>query len=170
MGHFCRICECSRPNEAFSGKGHQNHICKECARLPQEERDYALQMDEIFHFLEQSHISVKNVARLQKLAASKTPEIATNAAITLEVAQVKPYKRRRLKFLAQKHPDLLRKLQQTGLILAHDWDASLDFEFGTIGEHEETHEPHDTHESMNPTNGNALASRRGAELAEDWDF
>ena len=30
MGHYCRICERTRANEKFTGKGHKNHICKEC--------------------------------------------------------------------------------------------------------------------------------------------
>ena len=31
MGHFCRICGRTRPNEKFSGKGHKKHICKNCS-------------------------------------------------------------------------------------------------------------------------------------------
>jgi hypothetical protein len=34
----------------------------------------------------------------------------------------KALQNRRLKFLAQKHPELLRKLEATGLIFAHTWD------------------------------------------------
>lgn len=30
MGHYCRICGRTRANEKFSGKGHKNHICKDC--------------------------------------------------------------------------------------------------------------------------------------------
>jgi len=30
MGHYCRICGRTRANEKFSGKGHRNHICKDC--------------------------------------------------------------------------------------------------------------------------------------------
>jgi hypothetical protein len=37
----------------------------------------------------------------------------------LDVAQVKPYKKRRLKVLANERKDLLQKLEETGLILAH---------------------------------------------------
>jgi hypothetical protein len=44
------------------------------------------------------------------------------AEIVLEVARVKAYKTRRLKFLARKHPELLRKLVDTGLVFAHTWD------------------------------------------------
>ena len=39
-GHFCWCCGCTRPNERFSGRGHARHICRECARLPAEEREY----------------------------------------------------------------------------------------------------------------------------------
>jgi hypothetical protein len=39
--------------------------------------------------------------------------------IVLEVAEIKPYKKRRLKEIARKRKDLLQKLNETGLILAH---------------------------------------------------
>ena len=76
--------------------------------------------------MQQSHISDKNVARLEKMAKSENPQVASLAAIVLKVAQVKPYKTRRLKFLAQTHPDLLRNLEETGLVLAHerDWETT----------------------------------------------
>jgi len=32
LGHYCRICGRERANEKFSGKGHADHICKDCAR------------------------------------------------------------------------------------------------------------------------------------------
>ncbi|MDD2481199.1 MAG: hypothetical protein PHF82_03590 [Lutispora sp.] len=37
MGHYCRICGRTRANEKFSGKGHKNHICKDCSRKPKQE-------------------------------------------------------------------------------------------------------------------------------------
>ncbi len=119
MGHFCRICGRSRPNEAFSGKGHRIHVCKQCLRLPKEERQRIEQKDEIFGFMKQSHISEKNVDRLKILASSSNSEITELAAIVLEVARVKPYKKRRLKVLARERKDLLEKLEETGLIWAH---------------------------------------------------
>ena len=78
------------------------------------------QEDEIFGFLKQSHISEKNIARLKVLVSSENPRIAELANIVLEVAMVKPYKNRRLKVLARERKDLLRKLDETGLILAHN--------------------------------------------------
>ena len=122
MGHFCRICKRERPNEQFSGKGHKIHVCKRCHAKPKTERRDIEDQDDIFHFLKQSHISEKNVVRLRKLVKSNNPQVASLAEIVLEVARVKPYKTRRLKFLAKKHPELLRKLQDTGLIFAHSWD------------------------------------------------
>lgn len=126
MGHFCRLCGCTKPNEAFSGKGHRIHVCKACARLPKEERDAIEQSDEIFRFLEQSHISARNVARLRLLAASPHPRTAELAGVVLEVAAVKPYKKRRLKFLSKDHRELLEKLEKVGLILAHSDDPAVD--------------------------------------------
>jgi len=51
IGHYCRICGCYRANDKFSGKGHRIHICKDCARLPVEERLAIEQEDEITDFL-----------------------------------------------------------------------------------------------------------------------
>jgi len=74
---------------------------------------------EIFGYLKQSHISDKNVKRLKLLVNSESDKIAELANIVLEVANVKPYKKRRLKVLARERRDLLEKLEETGLILAH---------------------------------------------------
>jgi len=118
-GHYCRICGAIKPNEKFSGKGHRNHICKECSRKPKVEINEIDMEQEIFRYLKQSHISDKNVKRLKLLVNSESDKIATLANIVLEVASVKPYKKRRLKVLARERRDLLEKLEETGLILAH---------------------------------------------------
>jgi hypothetical protein len=68
MPYYCRICGRSRRNEKFSGRGHRIHICKDCQRLPREQRDRIERMDELYGFLEQSNISPKNIARLEILA------------------------------------------------------------------------------------------------------
>ncbi len=120
-GHYCRICGSLKPNEAFSGKGHRTHVCKKCARLPKEKREEIECKDEIFNYLRQSHISDKNVSRLRKLSVSPNEQIAALAGIVLDVAEIKPYKKRRLKELVKKRRDILHKLEETGLILAHGW-------------------------------------------------
>lgn len=126
MAHYCRICGAYKPNEQFSGRGHRTHVCKKCARLPKFEREAIEQQAEIANFMDQSHISKKNVARLCVLTASENPETATLAKLVLEVAKIKPYKRRRLKLLAQSYPELLVKLEEAGLIFRDDfeiWDG-----------------------------------------------
>lgn len=121
MGHYCGICGRVRPNEKFSEKGHRSYVCKDCARRPKENREAIEQEDEIFGYLKQSHISTKNISRLRKLASSDNERVAELANIVLEVAEIKPHKKRRLKVLAQKRRDLLKKLEETGLIFAHHY-------------------------------------------------
>ncbi len=119
MGHWCRICGNTKPNEKFSGKGHRNHICKECSKRPKEEIDQIDQSEEIFNFLRQSNISKKNISRLKQLTNSENNKISELANIVLEAAIIKPHKKRRLKFLAKENRALLQKLEITGLIVAH---------------------------------------------------
>ena len=109
MGHYCRICDRSRPNEKFSGRGHRIHVCKECQRLPRAERDSIERGDELHGFLRQSFISAKNTARLQKLARHEDHQIAELAALILEIARVLPGKRNRWPKLAQRHRPLFNR-------------------------------------------------------------
>jgi hypothetical protein len=72
---------------------------------------------EIHGFLEQSHISERNVRRLRTLAQSSDVRIAPLAALMLEVALIAPYRRRRIRTVARQRRDLLKQLEQAGLIL-----------------------------------------------------
>lgn len=38
QGHYCKICGRYRANEKFGGKGHREHICKDCNRDIQEQK------------------------------------------------------------------------------------------------------------------------------------
>jgi len=89
--------------------------------MPKAHRESIEQKDEIFNYLKQSHISEKNISRLEQLQSSEDEKVSMLAGIVLEVAKVKPYKKRRLKMLARERRDLLEKLDETGLILAHHW-------------------------------------------------
>jgi hypothetical protein len=111
MPHYCRICDRYRRNEKFSGRGHRDHICKDCQRLPREERDRIDCLDELDNFLNQSHISPKNIARLEVLTQHGSGEVRKLAKLLLEVARLTPHKRRRCKILAQKDPILLSKVK-----------------------------------------------------------
>ena len=118
MGHYCRICGRERANEKFSGKGHRIHVCKDCMRLPKEERQAIEEEQEIWGYLSQFNISAKNLSRLKKLAASPNEETAGMASLVLEIGRVHPQKRNRIRFLARERRDLLDQLEETGLILA----------------------------------------------------
>ena len=47
----------------FSGKGHENHICKECSSKPKGEIEEIEYTVEISKFLSQSNISKKNISK-----------------------------------------------------------------------------------------------------------
>ena len=85
------------------------------------DREAIEQEKEIIGYLQQAHISGKNIALLKELTESTNTQIAEHSALVLEIARVKPYKRRRLKVLARTRRDLLKKLEDTGLIYAHHW-------------------------------------------------
>lgn len=87
--------------------------------MPRERRDSIEQEQEKFGYMEQSHISDKNIERLKILSSSADTRIKELASVVLEVALVKPYKTRRLKGLAKERKDLLQRLRETDLIFAH---------------------------------------------------
>jgi hypothetical protein len=117
MGRFCILCARLRPNEAFGGKGERARICRQCRHLPQAGQDALKCEHEILRFLEQSHVSDKNLARLRTLASSPDSRIADLAAVVLDVSVATPYRRRRFRILARQRRDLLKRMEQSGLIL-----------------------------------------------------
>jgi len=123
MGRFCILCARVRPNEAFGGKGERARICRQCRHLPQARRDAVKYEHEILRFLEQSHVSDKNLAQLRALASSQDSRVANLAAVVLDVSVATPYRRRRFRILARQRRDLLKRMEKWGLILPA---ASLD--------------------------------------------
>ena len=97
--------------------------------FPRSEREQIEHMDELFGFLEQSNISAKNIARLEILSHNKDNEVKRLAALVLDIARVKPHKRRRWKFLAQNHPVLFARLKELyGGDIPYDVLESLNLE------------------------------------------
>jgi hypothetical protein len=111
-GHWCRICGRRRPNEAFSGRGHRDCICRDCQKLPKSERERVDVTRELFGYVEQSRISEKNLRRLAELAGHEDPEIREHAAALLDIARVYPGKRKRWARLARSHPALFRRYRE----------------------------------------------------------
>ncbi len=88
--------------------------------MPKDEITEIEQKDEIYGFMQQSNISSKNIARLNELKNSKNNEVSEWASLVLDVAKIKPHKRKRLKILAAKNKELLLKLTEIGFIDADD--------------------------------------------------
>jgi ribosome-binding protein aMBF1 (putative translation factor) len=91
MGHYCRICGRERPNEQFSGRGHKIHVCKRCKARPKIERQTIQDKDDIFAFLEKSHISEKNVAHLERMAEPDNSQVASLDAASSDVESLWPF-------------------------------------------------------------------------------
>jgi len=48
MPHYCKICGEYKSNESFSGRGHAQHICKKCRKLPKEVRDERITLNRVY--------------------------------------------------------------------------------------------------------------------------
>jgi sugar phosphate isomerase/epimerase len=125
LSRFSIVCERARPNEAFGGKGRRARICRKCRRLPRAQQDALLHEREILGFLGQSHISDKDTARLRALTASADARVASLATLARDVATIAPYRRRRIHTLVRQRRDLLKRMEDAGLILAWtEWEDS----------------------------------------------
>ena len=72
-GHYCRICGRYRANEKFSGGGHKNHICKDCARLPVEKRQELETVNRLMSL--PFRLSNKQRAWLEKMRNDESDEV-----------------------------------------------------------------------------------------------
>ncbi len=115
MEYICRICNQPRPESAFTEKGHSLHTCKKCNILPNQKTEERNLLDEIFKIFTQTRISHKDTLRLIALSTSRYHKVSLNAALILEIAQIRPYKKGRHNFLEQKHPELAKKIEEAGL-------------------------------------------------------
>ena len=115
-GHYCWACGQHRPNEKFSGKGHKNHLCKECSHESKNTLDEILHTSDISGFWNQKHISKKNIGRLRSLSKSPINDVSELAKVVLEVALKFPYKKKRIKRIIKEQRDLMPKLAAVGLV------------------------------------------------------
>jgi hypothetical protein len=130
MGHLCRICGRVRANEKFGGRGHRDHVCKDCQRMPREERDRIERLDELWGFLDRANISPKNIGRLKTLVAHADSEVRNLARLVLDVALVHPHKRRRWRHLAARHRELFHRAVAT---LGPEFFDELLLDYGDTG-------------------------------------
>lgn len=117
MGNFCWMCERMRPNEAFSGRNHGRHLCRDCASLPKSERDRKDQLSALWHMLRrQSNISQRNIQAATAWAAGADADVAALAQLVAEIARAHPGKRKRLPYIRRNHPGLWQRMIVAGLV------------------------------------------------------
>ncbi|HET6149613.1 MAG TPA: hypothetical protein VFH68_18895 [Polyangia bacterium] len=123
---YCWMCECIRPSEAFSSRNRRRHLCRECARRPQAERDRKQRLRSLWEMLvRQSNISKKNIETAATWTNDADPEVATLAALVVEVGQVHPHRRRRRARIRSIDPGLFQRMITAGLVSEWpiEWDA-----------------------------------------------
>lgn len=116
MEYICRICNQPRPESAYTVKSRSLHICKKCNILPNQRTEERNLLDEIFTIFTQTRISQKDELRLKALSTSKYSKVSQHAALILEIAQIRSYKKGRHNFLEQNHPELVKKMEEAGLV------------------------------------------------------
>lgn len=117
MGHWCWVCGRILANERFSGKGHARHICKECSKLPKE--DIQKESDSRFLYqilFKQRRISPKNIKMLRAMSEKYTGELQAQAEAVLELAQIRPHKKKRMGYIYFNHRELFDRLVKLNII------------------------------------------------------
>lgn len=77
--------------------------------MPAEKRERIEALEELHGFLHQSNISKTNIARIEHRKQSSSAEISNLAEFVYEIAECRPHKRRRLRYLAEHRPELFVK-------------------------------------------------------------
>ncbi|SHG20522.1 hypothetical protein [Dysgonomonas macrotermitis] len=90
-GHYCRICGEIKSNEAFSGRGHVKHICKECSALPQERKNELQHISQIDRIAGKYPRSRQDWEFLEKMSKNrKYPEAREFAQMILGMSRSQP--------------------------------------------------------------------------------
>ena len=108
MGHFCRICGRIARTSSSAGAATGITSARIASVCHAQKRDRIEHLDELWGFLDQSHISAKNVGRLKTLSSNADAEVQ-GWRRSLDVALVHPFKRRRWRHLAARHRDLFHR-------------------------------------------------------------
>src|SRR5260370_11032621 len=117
MGQYCWMCGRVRANEAFSGKNHGRHLCRECARVPPEVRESTRRVDALWSMLfRQRVISAENIRMATEWAADRDSEVVALAQIVAEIGRVCPGRKRRMQKIRDRHPDLWARMTVAGVI------------------------------------------------------
>ena len=120
MAHFCYYCGESKPNEAFSGKGHRRHLCRACHSIPAAEREESELWGRLHDLMDQSNISKKNIVWLKSLLEHSNQSIRAHSQLILHVAEVAPFRKKRYQRIADSSEELLQLCVDAGLLYEPD--------------------------------------------------
>lgn len=74
-GHFCIVCGNRKANERFSGKGHANHICKECSKKSPEDQQEGIDINRLHNLCRYSNLSKNNKKMLKGFLKDKRENV-----------------------------------------------------------------------------------------------
>jgi hypothetical protein len=122
MGHYCRLCGREKRNEAFSGKGHHQHVCKDCwpSRNSVEVKREQYLVDIHHRLFSQSVFSKHNAKEMDALIERTGPEwhpVSELAALVKQIGRLHPGRRSRWKWIYKKHPELFQAFKSHALNL-----------------------------------------------------
>jgi hypothetical protein len=87
-----------RPNERFSGRNHARHLCRECAHLPAEEREYRQGERDIERLLHDGiHIPRRRRAQFDRFLQHPNARVRDLARRILDEHQRDAEERRRMR-------------------------------------------------------------------------
>jgi hypothetical protein len=97
-GHHCWCCRRTRPNERFSGRDHARYLCRECAHLPAEEREYRQGERDIERLLRGGfHVPRRHRAQLDRFLQHPNARVRDLAQGILDEHQRDVEERRRMR-------------------------------------------------------------------------
>jgi len=83
-GHYCFVCDTVMANEKFSGKGHANHICKKCSKLPVEARNEKKAINRINSLYQYTFLSKVKRQMLNKYSSHNSEKVRLTAKEVLD--------------------------------------------------------------------------------------
>jgi len=109
-GHFCYVCGEHKANEKFSGRGHANHICRQCQALPAATRNEMVAVRKIGNMAFR-YLSKTEIKWLQKKMKDPRPEVrdAAQAAYSIKFPN---HDRELAKMIELKTPVLFSELDE----------------------------------------------------------
>jgi len=72
--HYCWVCGLHKPNEKFSGRGHANHMCKQCHALPVAERNEMVAVRKADNMTDR-HLNEQEIKWLRKKMNDPRPAV-----------------------------------------------------------------------------------------------